>query len=555
MKRPLTLYALKPSVGAFKEALKPEVLSNDQLLSLEVGEGFDFGAHLYSVPVNPTEPAWAEFLREGFVDFTATPSAMSRVVILVSIEVAGQSHFFAASFGAGRFLLRTDSYQKKYGLRVALNAVYAGDNQDAQIPSERIRQVGVTRVAQNTIHTSRQANRNAAFGDFGVDLSTDLLNGVTGIPGDEAVWGRRITGSDSFRAQVIENFGELGDLCRQLLQASQAEDYKTRFGRIDDVRTVPAEELPELEEQILDIIKKTPDLIALAPPTILDFDQISKFRYSCSRNNIFDDLRFQDYLELVEAHDDLDLDTLRSHRIEALGDDELVQQTWSVYESMDMELIDNNRTILFVGGDFYAVATDVMEELNTFIDDIEESSIVLPHSTFKVLADGKQKDETEGAYNERAAKTSPEFALLDKKTVRIRRKADPIEVCDILTRQQQFVHVKRKFGSSSLSHLFAQGAVSADLFVRSDEYREKTRAVLKEIEEAPNKSGFQVLFPQGRPDPSSYEVVYAIIGKWLDAKPSQKLPFFSKVNLRRHTNDLRALGYKVSYRCIDLIAD
>ena len=106
------------------------------------------------------------------------------------------------------------------------------------------------------------------------------------------------------------------------------------------------------------------------------------------------------------------------------------------------------------------------------------------------------------------------------------------------------MHVKRKFGSSSLSHLFGQGAVSADLFARSREYRKKIRAKLT--------PAFRDLIPLDRPDTAAYEVAYAIIGKWGTDPPSEKLPFFSKVNLRRHATDMQAMGYKVTYRKIDL---
>jgi uncharacterized protein (TIGR04141 family) len=71
----------------------------------------------------------------------------------------------------------------------------------------------------------------------------------------------------------------------------------------------------------------------------------------------------------------------------------------------------------------------------------------------------RQKDHEAVAvsYNERAA-FAHGYYLLDKKLVKSTRTTTAIELCDLLTSNREFVHVKhRKGGSAGLSHLFSQG--------------------------------------------------------------------------------------------------
>jgi uncharacterized protein (TIGR04141 family) len=56
-----------------------------------------------------------------------------------------------------------------------------------------------------------------------------------------------------------------------------------------------------------------------------------------------------------------------------------------------------------------------------------------------------------------------------------------VEVCDVLTANRQLIHVKLKFGSRDLSHLFSQGFVSATLLQSDSVFREATHKKIKEL--------------------------------------------------------------------------
>ena len=120
-----------------------------------------------------------------------------------------------------------------------------------------------------------------------------------------------------------------------------------------------------------------------------------------------------------------------------------------------------------------------------------------------------------------------------RQLVAIDGRTSPIEVCDILTSDGELIHVKPKHNSSTLSHLFAQGVVSAELVLTSGQFRERALAKINEAivacggdldphDAASLRSAFEA-----QPRPGALRVVYAIAALW-DGKPlARVLPFFS----------------------------
>jgi uncharacterized protein (TIGR04141 family) len=86
-----------------------------------------------------------------------------------------------------------------------------------------------------------------------------------------------------------------------------------------------------------------------------------------------------------------------------------------------------------------------------------------------------------------------------------------------------------------LSHLFAQGLVSGELFRRDEEFRRMVNAKLP----ASYRLGASV----GCIDAARFEIVYAIVSK---STKALNIPFFSKVNLRNADRRLKTFGYRVS---------
>jgi uncharacterized protein (TIGR04141 family) len=151
-----------------------------------------------------------------------------------------------------------------------------------------------------------------------------------------------------------------------------------------------------------------------------------------------------------------------------------------------------------------------------------------------------QAGEKEPDYNQRAANADQRLALMDGKLARCSGGQGPIEVCDLFSSNREFVHVKRKSRSATLSHLFAQGAVSGEAFLRDSQFREDAKGIV-----AHSRPSLAPLIPLTRPTTSDFEVVYAIIAKSSSSSPLS-LPFFSELHLMQASQRLQLLGYTVS---------
>jgi len=129
---------------------------------------------------------------------------------------------------------------------------------------------------------------------------------------------------------------------------------------------------------------------------------------------------------------------------------------------------------------------------------------------------------------------------LDKKLV-FDGGPDRMEICDVLTREGGFIHVKQRGSSSTLSHLFAQGVNSAERLLQDHEFRRQARDVIER--EDPS---FVDVLPADRPqDPRAFEITFAVITRSRRPTPLT-LPFFSVVSLRAAATRLRAFGFRVS---------
>jgi len=101
--------------------------------------------------------------------------------------------------------------------------------------------------------------------------------------------------------------------------------------------------------------------------------------------------------------------------------------------------------------------------------------------------------------------------------------------------------VKRYGGSEVLSHLFQQGAVSANIIALEGRFRELVNEKLPQSHRLREKDG--------RFNPADHTIVYAITTR-KDQPILQSLPFFSKVSLRNAANLLKGFGYKVEVAAI-----
>jgi uncharacterized protein (TIGR04141 family) len=106
------------------------------------------------------------------------------------------------------------------------------------------------------------------------------------------------------------------------------------------------------------------------------------------------------------------------------------------------------------------------------------------------------------------------------------------------------VHVKKRGGSSTLSHLFAQGLVSGELVYRDQSFRDAARDTVNGVD-----STFTECVPAAQPRPEECEVGFVVITRSSRDTPLT-LPFFSLVSMRAAVEQLQDRGFKVSTRAV-----
>lgn len=554
-RRMLTAYHIRSHIEGQEVVSFEQILRNPtEVQSFDLTAQMPFEARLFISLSELRVPSWVAFLEEGFNDLPVSQMQSTNAVLALRIQYEGEEEVFAFTFGYGRYLLHPSSYDRNYGLRVVLNVIY--DQITDEFDPNRIRSVDAKTVAANTIRTRRQTDRKTSFETFGIDIQRDLLRAVTGTPIESNVWGTRISGSDSLTAHPTIEFKDLGDYCNSVAATYRKNTYKKSFYWVDNLRPITdPEQVKNLEDALISTLRDNPDKTCVTVPAIIEWGDISDFYFSFERDNTFDDPDDGDLTNALRRtghFDELNIENLRkAWSLQGLSSEDDGEYNWPLLNCLYGEIELDGKTYILSEGEFWEVRSDFIKELDEFIQALPESVHPLPDSP---------GDITEGDYNGYVSQSSPSFLLMDKKEVNILGKTTPIEICDLLTDSGCFVHVKRKLSSSTLSHLFAQGLNSADLLLMNPDYRAAVLEKIKEQEEArvtvSGDSTFRGRFSTFNSDsitPGQFEVSYAIIAKWRGRTYSDALPFFSKLTLRNHIEDLRRMGYKISVARINVV--
>lgn len=537
----LTIYALNPTVdGQVADDFDVFVDSEGhQLVPHGPVSGDGFESMLYMSRSIPREPPWSPFLRDGgYSDLNITSAPAVGVVLIVRLDEPPKG-YFAFTFGSGRYLLRNDAWQRAYGLRTALNLIYpAGESRANKLVS-----VDAKRVSGEPVRSRHQAAHATAFETFDLDLFRDLLNRATGKPADPDRWGVRVTGGDALNFGTNRSFGALGTICREVEQAHELRDYREHFAWLDHVRPVAEpDQIEQLEQTVADMLRtNAAQNFDLAPPEIVDWAVVDSFRfhYQSRTQTNHPELRLRDYLAGLKDLAQIDPGFLHRHKIRGIDASGASGPEWSVWRCLTGEFDFNGTTFVLDEGQFYVVEPEFMQQIDNDLAMLPESEVALPDAA----PAQREKD-----YNIAAVGAlQGQAILMDRELVRVDDRTEPVEVCDLLSESRQLVHVKRHFGSSDLSHLFAQGLISAQLLQESSPFRVAAQDKISKVSADPR---FHILNLDGITT-SDFEVVYAVVGPW-NGRGLEALPFFSKINLRGTARQLQIRGFRVAFRRVSV---
>jgi uncharacterized protein (TIGR04141 family) len=511
--RILTIFLLKTGLNDPSQILKPR----DLLIEIPVDiEGVRHGT-LFFQPSQNKQPTWLSLFRGAIeLDFNRAYNASTAAIWLLEIN----EKQLAIAFGYGRNMLKPGVYEEDFGLKITLNAVDPN-----KIKS--LDRMTLDAVAQQS---RIQASRDAALSEFGLDLEQDLLRAVTGTPSDPGL-GQRLTGRDALQVTLGAQIRELPALMGRYLEEFEKEDYKVRYPWVDHIHEVddPIKKA-ELDLQLIQKLRiQNLDRLWLCLPEIMDWEGIRGFKYQTTKNaNLYSDIHVQTFLEQVNDPADID-EYLLKHRyqVHAIAtENDAVVRHWPVYRCLYCEVDSGADTYLLNNGRWFRIATDFINRINEAVGAIPEQTIEFP----------SYADSSEGSYSKRVSDSSRgRFALMDRKLVGSTSLPNAIEFCDLYSNDKKIVHLKRYSGSSTLSHLFAQGVVSGKVFLNAPDFREELNTVLP----AP----YRLNNPASKPNASEFEIIFGVISK---SKSRLVLPFFSRVNLKNAYSNLSGIGFRVS---------
>lgn len=511
----LTVFRIKPTITDPADV----VLGRDKL---RIEPVFLDGKHVGELCLKRTdrrEPSSLTFLDGAKCDLSKDNLRTSSISALLLVTQGDA--FYAVVFGYGASLLKDEAIDERFGLRVTLNGVE---------PSQ-LRSIDHKRLEAISRHTRENLSRAGTLGQFGVDINRDLLRAVTGKPSDPK-YGTRLSGADQLTVTAEISIRNLGEALAAYYELSEQETYKQNFPWVENIREVrdPVTRTA-LDRRLAKELAKGGHHVWLAPPGIHDWSTCGGFRYKDRRKAaVYPDLNLEDYFREAGGADELeDGRRLQDDRIYHLRtDNETSRHSWSVLRCLVAEVEYGKERYVLSEGSWYRVDRDFLAALDDFVTSVKPPNIVLPDYDY-----GKDKDE--GAYNKRACKANrSQFMLLDQNFIPY-EKHGRVEICDIFTKAKQLVHVKRLDRSSTLSHLFNQGTVSAELL--RDESGFRTH-FLQRI------PGFEWGSAKDPIDAKEFEVCFAIV-----CRPKQQelqLPFFSKLTLRTAMQQLDRIGFRRS---------
>lgn len=456
-------------------------------------------------------------------------------VVLVRVDDC----VYALSFGMGHVLLDTQYIEPAFGLEFTLRAV----------ESKHVRQVTKSVMDERGRSDRSSVTGGASIKDFGIEEYGEIVSRIAGRLMDLDVSGlpllkltymregnRRIhvAGVDALKIPLGI---EAQDLIADLREITRARDDLPLADDFDDVAQVrplkkgnpfAARLDTSLDAMLLDPAQ---DSVSCAiPADCRDYEGLaSSYRIRFGRRQEVD-LEELDIDTLAASLDGVNpngrLAALRGATIQLLADDStgvasrmIPADRWIVAESS----LDSSRFFLHEGR-WYQIGSQYSETLLKHVEEIFDQSTTLSLPPW-LPAYKEEKD-----YNEEVPGVDTRLLCLDRNKIITSQHPNPgIEVADLLGPGNELIHVKRADRSTSLSHLFSQGIISADALCGNEEAREKFAAKVSALD--PNRGISESWTPK--------TVIYAIRHSAGRTITADSLFTFSRVSLLRATSHLK----------------
>jgi len=514
-KEKLSIYLVRKKYSEDSEIIKTDNTINPTPIEIEGAEQ----ATLYIKNPASNTPPWTRlFTSSNFVDDNVFGFSSSVGAVFI---VRALGHIFIFSFGTGFHLIRSHAIERDFGLRVTLNSV----NPD------KLRSLDKASFDHNPLNSRTQSTLDVDIFNLHLDSETEMLYAITGAS-QVPEFGSHITGRDSLTIAVETNLNSLSSILKKAID-KYAENLPEKFSWVENINRVRDSDEIELLDMELDDYLARDDIsnFWLGEPEIVDWESQVGYSFNTYQNTprhvvlSLDDYKAHLKSKLITV------DSLKNDSVHVNDNEYKSVKSWPVYRCLYAEITSGSDQYILRNGLWYKVNNDFVTRVNQSLADL-----VPYHYTFPTYNHDREED-----YNDFVAKSHSSFCLMDKKNIQIGGPYDKLEHCDLIKNGSDFIHVKYYRSSSTLSHLFAQGSVAAESFIKDSWYRQKLNPKLP--------ASIKLSDPDIRPKPENYKVIYAIA---TNKNIPDELPFFSKVTLKNALKTLRALDYKVELAKIDV---
>jgi uncharacterized protein (TIGR04141 family) len=456
----------------------------------------------------------------------------SACALLLSID----GDVFALTFGMGHLLLEQSRISPGFGFNFVLRAVQP----------DAIRQVTHSLMDARGRTDRSSAAQGQHIRAFPIEEYGEVVSRLVGMIGRTELTiskSRRrtvqVAGTDSLKihlgsapADLIQDLREIRSI---ISRQSPAPDFEA-VARVRPLKPGDSRRTT-LEKKLDDLLGAGKDAGRLAvavPAACLDQeDGAMSYRVKVgSRRQLFPSLDVSDVLGLLEdVPPGARLAALKDGYVQMYSDEEggaPISGQVGVHKWLAAEIPLGSSRYFHHEGRWFEIGDRYLNGVRSEV----EALLAAPAGI--TLFDWTSAFKEEKDYNEEARKYG--YVCLDRKLIRTAQHPYGIEAADLVSRDGTLVHVKRAESSAPLSHLFAQGRVSADALRFDSEARaEFVRRVREQDPSHPISDDFV---------PS--KVVYAISLKSGKRLTTENLFTFSQMALLQAARSLRAQGIEVA---------
>jgi len=477
------------------------------------------------LPSKPTK--WVSMCKKYFDIEKIIENQGIAGVLLFEIEYKDINRVFALCFGHSQCILNTDKIDHFFGVKTALNL----------IDHEKIREINSRRIDTNVMQQKKQLSIHDTIEKFELEENIDWLFSATGTTKDiyHKTIAKSVGGKNSLRVSCEDELLSIQKKAKEILRVFiEEKQYKQIAPYIDALEEVKKQTLKKTLNDLLNnsVKNNNASFLTTAYPEFFDTNPVSftiKYKYNSKNYPYITITSIQDFISSLTKD-------VNISKIKIIGNDEEgnpVTLAYSLLDYLIAEIEYKGNKYVYSWKKWFCIKTDYRKELISKIKkNIKDFTTTFNFPIYKkYLNDQRVLTYNEGKYNEEVFNNHSDYLLLDKKLIDY-SKSQKIEIADALSKNNEYICIKRMKDSATMSHLFMQGIVSATL-LRNDE---KFKETVKEL-----KTNKWKLNDIAIPNPYFvFTIPSSKNGDIID-----NLFFFSQITLDKTIKEISYLGYNI----------